>query len=434
MSDKGSSEAIPTERGATLAQVTKLIAEMETFRTRAEGAASSAEQANAKANSESAFAFNAKQVCEEHAKAISQIKGTVEADSTWLATTKKNADDLSQAITTAKGSADSSIQEIAKLRETAERAAAAAKAAKEASEAAQASAIKSQNEIDAFQAGAGEDAALITQSKAEAVNGANTIANLQIQVTEAAAKVTSQSDSVAKCEVESKASLKAINDTAVSATEAQERVNNYEDRLTHLKNDFELLHQKIESLLPGATSAGLASAFREQKARFDKSQRQWLKTFVLAIFGLLAAALVGLPTGPDAEKSWDPILRHLVNRLPFVVPLVWLGIFAGRNYMLALRVQEEYAYKEALSATFEGYKREMLAITSPGGPLPILTLCENVLRTLSQRPGRIYEGKQEDITPLSPVRETVAPIVSKAVDGIFSKRPKDGADAAAPPE
>jgi hypothetical protein len=42
-----------------------------------------------KANSEAGYAFNAKQAAESHATAIAQIKGTVEADSTWLAGMKK---------------------------------------------------------------------------------------------------------------------------------------------------------------------------------------------------------------------------------------------------------------------------------------------------------------------------------------------------------
>jgi hypothetical protein len=78
---------------------------------------------------------------------------------------------------------------------------------------------------------------------------------------------------------------------------------------------------------------------------------------------------------------------------------VWLAIYAGRNYMLSLRLEEDYAYKEALSTAFEGYKREMEKITVTGddGQSPITTLCINVLKAIAERPGRIYEGKHQDI-------------------------------------
>lgn len=85
--------------------------------------------------------------------------------------------------------------------------------------------------------------------------------------------------------------------------------------------------------------------------------------------------------------------------------------------MLALRMQEEYAFKEAISATFEGYKREMAAIaSSEPGAVPILKLCENVLLTLAQRPGRIYEGQHEDITPLAPVMKAVSEVSAKITE------------------
>jgi hypothetical protein len=47
---------------------------------RAESAAKGAEEAKQKADSEAAFAYNAKLACEGHATAIAQVKGTVEAD------------------------------------------------------------------------------------------------------------------------------------------------------------------------------------------------------------------------------------------------------------------------------------------------------------------------------------------------------------------
>jgi len=62
-------------------------------------------------------------------------------------------------------------------------------------------------------------------------------------------------------------------------------------------------------------------------------------------------------------------------------------------------MEEDYAYKEAISTAFEGYKREMEKITVGDGenPTPLTTLCTNILRAIAERPGRIYEGKPQDI-------------------------------------
>jgi hypothetical protein len=116
------------------------------------------------------------------------------------------------------------------------------------------------------------------------------------------------------------------------------------------------------------------------------------------------SAIVGKTMfGNPVDSTWDGVLRGLAMRLPLVIPLVWLAIYAGRNYMLSLRLEEDYAYKEAISISFEGYKREMenIAVGDATNPTPITTLCVNVLRAIAERPGRIYEGKQQDITILN---------------------------------
>jgi hypothetical protein len=93
--------------------------------------------------------------------------------------------------------------------------------------------------------------------------------------------------------------------------------------------------------------------------------------------------------------------------MPIAIPLVWLALYAGRNYMLSLRLEEEYAYKEAVSTAFEGYKRELSEIKAIDGEKhpPLNELCTNVLAAIARRPGRIYEGKHKDITIASVANE-----------------------------
>jgi chemotaxis protein histidine kinase CheA len=408
-----------------LQRAEQVLAELEAIRSRAEATVASAEASRSKADSESGFAFNAKNNAEEHAKAISQVRGNVDADFTWLTTTKKNAEEAAQAIALAKAASEGDAQSLANLKSTAQQDAQLATTARSTAETISASATKMQGDISAALAKANEDSASLAQAKATSEASATAVQGSQAQVAEYAAKAKSDGASISARDAESQTHLQSIANIVLSATETHTRVETYETDLTKLKEQFAELHAKTEALLPGATSAGLASAFREQKARFDRPQTYWLWTFVGAVALLLAAGLIGLPgvfgsaalQGNDPNPPWDAILRHIVNRLPLVGPLVWLGIYAGRNYMLALRMQDEYAFKEAVSATFEGYKREMAAIKGLDGTAsPLVTLCENVLGTLAERPGRIYEGKHEDITPLAPISKAVADIATKLTD------------------
>ncbi|MGH9385839.1 MAG: hypothetical protein ACRD2N_16295, partial [Vicinamibacterales bacterium] len=76
------------------------------LRDQAEAATVVAEEANRKANSESGFAYNAKQNAEDHAKAIAQLRGSAEADVNWLNTTKRNVDEMAAAIATSSKTAE----------------------------------------------------------------------------------------------------------------------------------------------------------------------------------------------------------------------------------------------------------------------------------------------------------------------------------------
>ncbi len=73
-------------------------------------------------------------------------------------------------------------------------------------------------------------------------------------------------------------------------------------------------------------------------------------------FALISVAAPSFYTAVVLKKAepWDDIFRSLVMRLPIVIPLVWLAIYAGRNYMMSLRLEEDYAYKKAISRAFEG--------------------------------------------------------------------------------
>lgn len=372
------------------------------LKVRAEVAAKGAEEANAKANSESGFAFNAKQNSEDHAKAISQVRGTVDAEFAGLTATKKNTEEVVNVIASLKSSTDANARSVAETKALIEKDAAVAKAASERATASIAVIEKSQTDAAAALKEVNSGAVAIALAKTNSDAAFAAIQTLQAQLAEIAAKATTDGAAIAKIDTDSKANWVSLSKVVATAKEAQLHVTEYENKLVKLTEEFTALNKKIEGLLPNATSAGLASAFRNQKDRFKKPQRNWLAIFVMTILSLLGTGFFGLQT----EDSWDAILRHLMTRLPVIIPLAWLGIYAGRNYMLALRLEEEYAFKEAVSTAFEGYKREMADISASGNneAPPIIVLCENVLRALAQRPGRIYEGRHEDITPLSPMK------------------------------
>lgn len=197
-----------------------------------------------------------------------------------------------------------------------------------------------------------------------------------------------------------------VSSLTTTLKQAEDDVEAYRLELDHLKKEYGKLKKEIEGLLPGATSVGLAAAFADHTKRLTAPKWLWAGTFIGCIVGLLVVSWVGGGTElltTTEHPTWDSLLTFLLRRIPFVAPLVWLAIYAGRQHMLTQRLEEDYAFKAATSRSFEGYKREMRQVSKHALGL----LCDRVLGTVGSPPGRIYDGKHEDITPLRPVTEAI---------------------------
>lgn len=397
-----------------VADAQRQTASLAVMQTRASEALKAIEEYRRRADSESGFAFNAKGNAEEHAKAIAQLRGNVDATFAGLAATRTAIEDASSQVTALRASADTEAKSIANIKALASSEAAAIVAAGERVKAV----------MPAIDEGA-KDANTISAAKSAVEAAVSTLQSLHAQIGEAATKALAEGASVSKADTDARALLVSMAEATASAQDVNTKVADYEARLEQQARAFAAMLAKLDGLLPHATSASLASAFHSQRERFAKPQPYWLGLFVGAILFLLLAAGYGLPAGTD---SWDAILRHFINRLPIVAPLVWLAIYAGHQYNMALRMEEDYAFKAAVSTAFEGYKREMHEI--PAGTndsaSPLLTLCENVLQALAERPGRIYEGRTEVVTPLTPLLNTIKDTIADAIrtnDKATTKQP-----------
>jgi len=137
---------------------------------------------------------------------------------------------------------------------------------------------------------------------------------------------------------------------------------------------YNAMYSRIETLLPGATSAGLATAYRALTRSFSEKIRTNTRLFygaVLAIptiailFSVESFVISPLAISFAPIKSYDELLRISLAKIPFVAPLVWLAIFASMRRSQYERLQQEYAHKEALAKSYESYKRQLDALQVP---------------------------------------------------------------------
>jgi len=137
-------------------------------------------------------------------------------------------------------------------------------------------------------------------------------------------------------------------------------------KLNKLKKEHEELHDdwsdkyqalstKIEDLLPGATSAGLAKSYYEQKKSYGTPNIVWSGIFILTMGIMVYYAIDTI----QESKTFTDALMNILARAPFFIPTIWLALFASKRQSQNRRLEQEYAHKESLTKSYDGYKREI---------------------------------------------------------------------------
>jgi len=393
--------------------VAEVMAELAALLVRARDAVAAAEDAQRKADSGALRAFQGKTGSEEHSTIIARLKGEVEANVQWFTATRVTVDENAQATANRRREAEDSATAVTASRMQSDADAAAARTATTTASASLAAIEQNCKDVETAQARVTAIATEVTHAKATVDANAAAVKTEQAAVADAATRVKTDAANVASDGERAAALVASLDDITKHTKDTFGEVLNYENSLKKLQEDYQALRMQIESLLPGATSAGLASAFEAQKNRFVWPQRVWLGTFVASVVVLVLVGWSHLhdvnellksagPAGSTAQLTWDLVLRQMTSRSLIVIPLLWLAFVASENYSLALKVQEDYAYKEAMSRSFEGYKKQMEGMSASSPEIvPLLRLCDGVLLTLAERPGRLYDGKRETPTPMS---------------------------------
>ncbi len=158
----------------------------------------------------------------------------------------------------------------------------------------------------------------------------------------------------------------------------------------------------IDSLLSGATSSALATAFSRGKKRYLFGQWVWGIGFLIAVGTLLGmgwSVEKGISTGQDASDVWI----YLAHRIPLAAPMIWFGRFCSMQYGNVIRLMEDYAFKEATSIAFAGYRDHMehLSGVSDGEASNALEqLALVTISVLGNEPLRLLQKQHQDASPM----------------------------------
>lgn len=194
-----------------------------------------------------------------------------------------------------------------------------------------------------------------------------------------------------------------------------------QQELNQQKIKHQALFKEIESLLPGATSAGLASAYHTLRKSFAKPIKLYSQLFYGSVVGIFLASLIFIIDDISFFSikfvdisSLNNLINNSIYKLPLLLPALWLAIFASRRRSEAHRLQQEYAHKEALAKSYQSLKKQ---IEDLGGQEKELMkrLLDAAIESVAYNASTTLDKKHGDKMPIQEVAEKILPQMEKVV-------------------
>ena len=176
----------------------------------------------------------------------------------------------------------------------------------------------------------------------------------------------------------------------------QEEFNKYKKKQEEILNS---LQEKINSLMPNATSVGLAKAFSDESKKLKRSIWLWTGAFIISI-GISIYISYITKSGLDLTNTQD-IIMFIIKSLPLSF-MVWLTIFCAKRRSEANMLYQEYKHKETFANSYSSYKQQIEATGKEGESL-LPKLIGEALNIISKNPSDVLEKKQDTSLPVKEV-------------------------------
>lgn len=209
----------------------------------------------------------------------------------------------------------------------------------------------------------------------------------------------------------------------------KDKTEEFSNLLQEHAQRFESTQEKIESLLPGALSAGLSSAFQKKREAIEKTQRIHYLGFIIPIVFLVVIFCSTFWASTNIS-SFDAFVFFICRNLLIASPILWLAIFFNRRLNLDTRLIEEYTHKETVSKTFEGLSKEIQKLEEEDSANQLRQLLlQATMEVNTTNPGKLVKGYDTIDHPISEIASTVTAL-SSLFKGINEMKKLPGFDLA----
>ncbi|WP_294052515.1 hypothetical protein [Thiolapillus sp.] len=178
-------------------------------------------------------------------------------------------------------------------------------------------------------------------------------------------------------------------------------------KLDELSERAKEVREELESLLPGATAAGLAQAYRKTKKQIEERMAKQFKLFGWGLAGLVGTLILGHFLLPPLPTEPGPLMIQLFSRAMLASPAVWFTWVVVRQYTYLSRLHTDYGFKEAVATSFEGFRRMMEELDEADNKNLTSALSIKAIDIIGSDPDRLGTRHHGDDSPWSHVLKTL---------------------------
>lgn len=152
--------------------------------------------------------------------------------------------------------------------------------------------------------------------------------------------------------------------------EFEANIKTVEERQRAREKTIDELTAKADTMIRGATTAGLSKSLDDAKQVYEERLGKAQKYFIWSAIALfictlpLAGQLIPGPWqqyfAPSSSGDANQVGPWLaaIGKVIFLIPATWATAFFASNYAELFHLSREYAHKAALAKSIDGFKRE----------------------------------------------------------------------------
>lgn len=167
--------------------------------------------------------------------------------------------------------------------------------------------------------------------------------------------------------------------------ELESCLNNYKEKFENLYKEKDA---EISELLPGATSKGLAKAYKDEKEDMQKNIEWWNCVFVGSMVIFILSFLVYFIFSFYENFTYVNFLRAF----PFLFFSGFFTYYSTKQIAEYKRMASEYAYKQRLNQTYKGYETQIKETNNEELKNQLLRI---MLDSAENNPSKILDKKGE---------------------------------------